>query len=275
MKDKAAGSRRRFRRGLLCFGLCAGLMCIGQPSFATNGSEVKKISEKAVEVGMASQEIHESWVEEEHRLLEEIEDLDQLVEHLLWQRKKLAVYRDDLGEKIAGLQKKAEAMEAVNMKLLPILEENLEQLQTMVEADIPSNMTERRKSMHHAKAVLSDYDMGLLDKTRAVLDAVAREVDLGHRVDVLEDEIEVGGEGRRVKMLQVGRVGLYAMTWDSEKAYQWDMESLKWKEIKADITSIHDAIEMAEGIRLVGLSKLPLARPKTVSTQQQQEATTK
>ncbi len=270
--DKCTTNPCRFRQGLVCLGLCAGLVCMGKQVFAANGSEVQQLSEKAVEVGVESQEIHELWVEEEHRLLEEIEDLEQLLDHIQWQRKKLGVYKSDLEEKIAGLQKKAEAMEAVNMKLLPILEANLAQLQTVVEADIPSNMTERRKSMLQAKAVLTDYDMGLLDKTRAVLDAAAREVDLGHRVNVLEDEIEVSGESRRVKMLQVGRVGLYAMTLDSKKAYQWDSASTQWKAIETDITSIHEAIEMAEGIRLVGLSKLPMAQPETLSGQQQQEA---
>ncbi len=242
------------------------MMAMAKISFATSAAEVKGMSEKAVEVGIVSQAAHESWVKEEHRLLEEIEDQENLLEHIQWQRKKLAVYKGDLQEKIAGLQKKAEAMEAVNMKLLPILEENLEKLQMSIDADIPGALTERRKSIHHARMVLNDYDMGLLDKARAVLDAVAREVDLGHQVNVLEDEIEVGGQRRRVKMLQVGRVGLYAMTLDNARAYQWNIADNQWVAIEDDVTSIRDAIDMAEGIRLVGLSKLPVAQP-----QQQQE----
>ncbi len=254
--------------GLFYFALCLVLLSMPSISLADTGSEVKKKSEKAVEIGVETQGILESWVEEEHKLLEEIEDLEQILEHTEWQRKKFSVYKKDLEKKIAGLQKKAEAMEAVNMKLLPILEENLEQLQAVMEADVPSNLTERRKSMHHAKMVLADYDMGLLDKTRAVLDATAKEVDLGHQVNVLEDEIEVDGVGRRVKMLQVGRVGLYAMTLDGEKAYQWDSIQSRWVAVENDVTPIHDAIEIAEGIRLVGLSKLPLAQPETRNLQE-------
>ncbi|PIE64078.1 MAG: hypothetical protein CSA26_09955 [Desulfobacterales bacterium] len=256
------------RRGAFYIALCLVILFMPCISSANTGSEVKKMSEKAVEIGVTTQGVHESWVEEEHKLLEEIEDLEQVLEHTRWQRKKFFVYRQDLEKKIAGLQKKAEAMEAVNMKLLPILEENLGQLQTVMDADIPSNLTERRKSIHHAKMVLADYDMGLLDKTRAVLDAIAKEVDLGHQVNVLEDEIEVDGVGRRVKMLQVGRVGLYAMTLDGEKAYQWDNGLGQWVAIADDVTPIHDAIEIAEGIRLVGLSRLPLAQPETSSMQE-------
>ena len=268
MESYLSGKPCQVLQGLVSFMLCLGVLIIPQASLATSATEVKKTSEEAVEVGTKSQHIHESWVEEEHRLLEELEDLENLLGHIKWQRKKLSVYKGDLEEKIAGLKEKAKAMEAVNIKLLPILEENLEQLQASADIDIPSNLTERRKSIHHARMVLNNYDMGLLDKARAVLDAVAREVDFGHHVNVSEDEIEVDGQSRRVKMLQVGRVGLYAMTLDSEKAYQWDMAGSGWRAIENDITSIHDAIEMAEGIRLVGLSKLPVAQPETQKLQE-------
>ncbi|WP_028581546.1 DUF3450 domain-containing protein [Desulfogranum japonicum] len=243
--------------------LCMAILVVAQASWATSATEVKKVSEKAVEVGIASQHIHESWIEEEHRLLGEIEDLENLLDHIQWQRKKLEIYKGDLEHKIIALKEKTKAMEAVNLKLLPILEKNLAKLQESLDVDLPCNMTERRKSIHHASLVLNDYDMGLLDKARAVLDAVAREVDLGHRVQVFENEIEIGGQGRRVKILQVGRVGLYAMTLDSEMAYHWQGSSSGWQIMENDTSSIRDAIEMAEGIRLVGLSKLPVTRPET------------
>lgn len=262
MKDTHWDTPCRSWQGLFCLSLCLGLIINSQPAFAANATAVKKLSEKAVQVGIASQQTHEAWVDEEHRLLEEIEALENQLDHIQWQRKKLAVYKSDLEEKIAGLEKKAEAMQAVNMKLLPILEKNLEHLHTVVDTDIPSNMTQRQKSLHQAAMVLNDYDMGLLDKTRAVLDAAAREVDLGHQVNVFEDEIEVEGELRRVQMLQVGRIGLYAMTLDSEKAYQWDNATSTWLTIEDETTSINEAIEMAEGIRLVGLSRLPVAQPE-------------
>lgn len=262
MNNKLPDKSHGVVQGVLSVMLCLAILAISQTSQATSATEILKTSEKAVEVGVKAQFDYESWVEQEHRLLEEIEDLENLLDHLHWQRKKLAAYQGDLKKKIEELNKKAEAMEAVNMKLLPVLEKNLARLQAVVEDDIPSNMTERRKSLHHTTMVLSDYDMGLLDMTRAVLDATAREVDLGHHVNVLEDSIDVDGASRRVKMLQVGRVGLYAMTLDSKKAYRWDVAKSIWQPIEDATTSIHDAIEMAEGIRLVGLSKLPVEQPE-------------
>lgn len=46
-----------------------------------------------------------------------------------------------------------------------------------------------------ARSILNDYDMGLPAKTRAVLEAVAHEVNLNHRLDVSIGEIEAAGGG--------------------------------------------------------------------------------
>ncbi len=149
---------------LLCTTLLFGILTVPQISYATSAGEVKDTSKKAIQIGITSQHAHESWVEEEHRLLEEIEDLENLIDHIQWQQKKFAVYKDDLQKKIAELNEKAKAMETVNMQLLPILEENLEKIQANIAEDIPGNLTERHKSIHHARMILNDYDMGLLDK---------------------------------------------------------------------------------------------------------------
>ncbi|PID76061.1 MAG: hypothetical protein CSB23_00355 [Deltaproteobacteria bacterium] len=263
VKKKYAGRACCYRQSLLYLGLCLAMVFVAnRSSFGTTASEVKKLSEKAVDAGVTSQKSHESWVDEKDRLLTELERLENRLEHIQWQRKKISVYKADLEAKIAGLQKKAAAMEALNIQLLPILEKSLEDLESQVHSDLPGNLTERRKSLLQSKMVLDNYDMGLLDKTRAVLDAIAREVDLGHRAKVLEDEIEVDGESRRVKMLQVGRIGLYAMTLDNEEAYQWDSSGKKWIAVEDGISAIQEAIEMAEGVRLVGLSRLPVTKPE-------------
>ena len=234
--------------------------------FAAKGAEVKKTAEETVEIGISAQTTHEEWVDEQHQLNEEIDSLRKRIEHVQWQRKKQQTYTADIEEKIQNLEVKAAAMEAVNNQLLPILEENMMMLDQHINTDVPFLSTERRQSVIQAKGVLNDYDLSLLDKTRAVLDAAAREVDLGHRVAVSEDDIEIEGTIRRVKMLMVGRVGLYAMTLDAENAFVYDSSTGTWKSIQESSNAVHEAIDMAEGIRLIGLSKLPLPQPVALST---------
>lgn len=235
--------------------------------FGAEGSEVRKTAEKTVEIGISAQTTHEEWVDEQHQLNEEIDSLRKRIEHVQWQRQRQKTYTIDIEEKIQDLEVKAAAMEAVNNQLLPILEENMVKLDQHINTDVPFLSTERRKSVIQAKGVLNDYDLSLLDKTRAVLDAAAREVDLGHRVAVSEDDIEIEGTVRRVKMLMVGRVGLYAMTLDAENAFAYDSSTDTWKSIQENSSAVHEAIDMAEGIRLIGLSKLPLPQPVALSNE--------
>ena len=250
---------------LIC--MMSNLAFSGTVLVAADSSQVRQTAENTVEVGVMTQQIHEDWVDAERRLLAEIEEAERRIAHVKWQRAKLRAYQEGIVEKISDLERKMVVMEAVNLELLPILEKNLDRLQETLESDIPGNMSERRKSLLHAEQVLNDYDMGLLDKTRAVLDSIAGEVDYGHQVNVAEDEIIVDGTGIRVKVLQVGRVGLYAVTLDGEKAFLWNGDDRSWRTVTGHAAAVQEAMEMAEGIRLVGLSSLPVAAPAAAEVQ--------
>lgn len=263
--SKTTGESRCRRAGLSLFLL---FTLTGSSVYATTGTDIHTLSERAVQTGGKTQVIHEEWVDEERLLRRQIEDLGARLEHIQWQRQKLQVYQRSLEHKIVELEEKSVAMEAINSRLVPILEKNLQRLREGLVTDIPYNMSERRRSLVQAQAVLDDYDMGLLDKTRAVLNAAAREVDLGHQVGVLEDEIEVNGEVRRVKTLHAGRAGLYAITLDHKNAFHWDPGTSSWKEAQSESTAIHKAIEMAEGVRLIELSSLPVYPPVTIEKQE-------
>ena len=102
-------------------------------------------------------------------------------------------------------------MAEVEMALLPVLDETVDRLGKQVEKDIPMDIDVRKKIVMQTRRILNDYDATLLNKTRAVLEAVSREVDLGYTVQVKEDEILVEEQPIQVKLLRVGRVGLYAL----------------------------------------------------------------
>lgn len=259
--------RIRVKRGFFCVSLASllSLVTLNNNAMAYTASEVKELAEKTVQVSVNAQLGHEEWLGEESELLETIDNLEEKIEFVRWQRQNIAIYQAGIEEKIVALKAKAVAMEIVNLELLPILEMNLKQLKETVDADIPVNISNRRKSLVHVQSILHDYDSGLLNKTRAVLGAVAAEVDLGHQIEVFEDEIVIADQFRRVKVLQVGRVGLYAMTLDHERAFQWDNNSSQWQVVKDGIVDIREGIEIAEGVRLMGFSRLPMNQPVAIA----------
>lgn len=233
---------------------------------AETATQVKRTAERAVAVDAATQQAVEAWQAEKQRLLADIDQARERLQNTEWQRRKAADYSATLRRKIADLKLRAAEMEKINVELLPLLDKTLERLQTFVAADRPWQQAERRRKLAQARRLLNDYDMGLLPKTHAVLEAVAREADLGHTVAVHEAEIAIDGQPRQVRLLQVGRLGLFALTMDGRQAYAWNGEQQGFKALDEGRRAIGEAMQMAEGTRILALSRLPLGRPETKTT---------
>ncbi len=228
---------------------------------AQTGTQVKQTSEKTVETDIRTQKAIEAWLEEERRLLDQIDTAKRRLKHTARRIEKNAAYRETLKEKVKNLKERSAEMEKINQDLLWVLEEALERLRVNVDADSPFYESERRKRFVQAERILDDYDIGLLQKTRTVFDAVAGEVDAGYGVDVRDGEIETDGRLKQVKMLQAGNVGLFALTPDMRAAYRWDGGRKEWLALENGCRAIEEAIRMAEGTRIIGFSLLPLGRP--------------
>jgi len=224
-------------------------------------SVVKQTSERTVATDVETQKAVDAWAAEEKELFEKIDRTERALKRVVWERKKTAEYLETLQDKMAQLREKAEEMKRINAELLPILDQGLEKLSAQVESDLPFEKTRRLQQAADAGQILNDYDAGLLVKTRTLFDAVAREVDFGYSVDIEETEIDIDGRSTRVKVLRVGRVGLYAMSMDNEKAYIWDAGQNRYLPVEDGVREIDQAVQMVERIRIIELTRLPMGRP--------------
>jgi hypothetical protein len=224
-------------------------------------SAVKQTAEKTVATDVETQQAVDAWAAEEKALLEKIDRCEQALRRVAWERKKNEAYLATLEAKVVDLREKSEEMKRINTELLPILDHAMERLTTFVQDDIPFDKTRCLKQAADAARVLNDYDANLLVKTRTLFDAVAREVDVGYSVDVKETEIEIDGRSIRVKALKVGRVGLYALTMDGQKAYVWDPGQKQYVPIEGGVREIDEAVQIVEGIRIIELTRLPVGQP--------------
>jgi len=222
---------------------------------------VKQTSEQTVTTDVETQKAVDAWAAEEKELLEKIDQQERELKRVEWESKKTAEYLSTLEGKIAELREKAEEMKRINAELLPILDQSLEQLTVFVEKDIPFEKTRRFQKVEETAHILGDYDAGLLVKTRAFFDAMAREVDFGYSVDVKETEIDIEGRSTRVKLLKVGRIGLYALSLDGDRAYEWHPEKATYIQVSGSPRHLDEAVQIVERIRMIELSRLPMGRP--------------
>ncbi len=247
--------------------LALGLLCLlgvghGQPSAAKDSpSAVKQTSERTVAVDVETQKTVDAWAAEERQLLEKIDRSERALKRMAWEQNKTSEYLETLENKMAELREKAEEMKRINAELLPILDQGLERLATCVEGDVPFDKAGRLERMADTAHILNDYDAGLLAKTRTLFDAVAREVDFGYAVDIQETEVDIEGRSTRVKLLKVGRVGLYALSMDGEKAYVWNARQNVYLPVDGSVRDIHEAVQIVERIHIIELTKLPMGRP--------------
>jgi chromosome segregation ATPase len=239
---------------------------VGQSMAAENTpSAVKETSERTVATDVETQKAVDAWAAEEKELLEKIDRTERALKRVAWERKKTAEYVETLEDKMVQLREKAEEMKRINAELLPILDQGLENLAAFIESDFPFDKARRLHDVEETAHTLNDYDAGLLAKTRALFDAVAREVDFGYSVDIQETEIEIDGRSTRVKLLRVGRVGIYALTMDAEKAYVWNSGEKKYLPVDGSVREIDEAVQIVERIRIIELTRLPVGQPVRTS----------
>ena len=245
-----------------------GTIALTAPADATetgesSGSHVKTTAEETVATDAETQQKFETWAEEKAALLEQIDDITVQLERVQWKQEKTDTYQTSLEAKITDLNRRALEMAEVETALLPLLEDAVVRLEQRMENEIPMDLEGRNNIVTQTRNMLNDYDATLLDKTRAVLEAVSREVDVGYTVQVKEDEIMVAGQPRQVKLLRVGRVGLFALTLDAEQAFSWNRADSRFEALPRDnVREITEAMEMAEGVRIIELSRLPITLPE-------------
>ena len=240
------------------------LLSVYQGSLEAAGespSAVKRTSEQTVAVDVETQKAVDAWAAEEKELLEKIDRSERALRRALWEQNKTAEYLKTLEDKMAELREKAEEMKKINAELLPILDQGAEKLAHYVEDDLPFDKARRFGQVEEVTHTLNDYDVDLLAKTRGLFDAVAREVDFGYSVDIREAEIDIGGRSTRVQLLKVGRVGLYALSMDGEKAYMWDASQKHFVPVDGDARDIDEAVRIVKRIRIIELTRLPMGRP--------------
>ncbi len=117
------------------------------------------------------------------------------------------------------------ATQAELQRLEAALEANLviavEQFADFVAEDLPFLSQERSDRIAFLKRSLDDYTLGLEEKLRRVFEALQVEGDYAKQFEITEESIDTPTGTHTVKVLRIGRVGLFAMSPDATKAWQY------------------------------------------------------
>ena len=245
---------------MFCEMILIGIMLIGPfyADAAETGAAVKQKSEKTIRVDQETQALVNAWAEEEQLLLMQVAQFESDLQNTNWQQQKNRAYIATIEAKLERLKAKEAEMQRISAGLLPFLDESFQQLNEFVAADFPFQKDVRQQRLEAVKDVLNDYDIGLLAKSRALLDVLIQEVNLGYGVELTETEIIIDERPTQVKLLHVGRVGLYALSMDEKRAFIWEPNDRRFTPLDGGVNAVKRAVQMTQRVRITELTKLPI-----------------
>lgn len=242
--------------------LTSGLLLFfaGGANAVPTAATVEQQAEQTVKAHRQSQKIVNAWSLQRGQLADQAEQLEKELKLLVRQRQKAETYLAGQEAKVAELARRLAEIDRIREGLEPLLDKTLVRLEEFVANDLPFLAGERAQRLASLKDVLDDYDSNLSLKTRRLLEALGIEARYGTRVAVSEAELELDGGTRRVRLLRLGRLGLFALDNQGSRAWRYDPAAKKFVAIQGHIRELALAAEIAQRRRVVSLVELPVGK---------------
>ena len=249
------------RQLLLAVVLCLGLAApLGAQPPAPRPEEVRQQALTAVQVRQQTQRLADRHAQVKARLQDRIEALRRRLEETARWRRKVRAYLADQQAKLAELERRRQEYQRIRRGLEPLLDQTLARLEAMVKADLPFLLSERRRRLEDLAGLLRDYDASLPRKSRRLLETLAVEARYGGAAGAVETEREIGGRLRRVCMLRLGRLALFALSGDGARAWRWERGERRFLPVEGYTRDLNLAAEIARRHRVASLVEIPLGR---------------
>ncbi|TGA71923.1 DUF3450 domain-containing protein [Aliivibrio fischeri] len=152
---------------------------------------------------------------------------------------------------LTEIESKQAQLRTTRMMLGPLLDEMVESLAQLVQADAPFLLSERQARVAHLKRLLVDASLDEGEKILSVLDAYQVELSYGYTTESWQGRVD----GSLVNFVRVGRLGFYYFTPDEKEAAVWQQG---WQPLSVDwVEQLKQTADVASGQKLPSLLTLP------------------
>ncbi|QOC22835.1 DUF3450 domain-containing protein [Wenzhouxiangella sp. AB-CW3] len=169
------------------------------------------------------------------------------------QRREQESLRNDINN-IASLQRAVQ----------PLMEDMVDALGRLVEADVPFLLEERRERVERLQNAMDDPDRSPAQRYRMVIEAYQIENEYGRTIEGYRGDIEVDGRlYENVEFLRIGRVSLIFRTDDNEVIKRYDASAGGWVDLdRAYLDDIRTASRIARERIPPDLMFIPVTAPR-------------
>ncbi len=157
-----------------------------------------------------------------------LKQLEQLNRYNASQQRQVAAQRRE----IESLKRDINNIAGLQRAIQPLMEDMLEGLGQLVEADLPFLPDERRQRIERLQAIMDDPSRSAAQRYRLVVEGYQIENEYGRTIESYRGDIEV--DGRRfenVEFLRIGRVALVFRTDDNSVLKRYDAARRQWVDL--------------------------------------------
>ena len=253
------------------FFLLVGLLlvfCLGwaQVVFSTSAPSRQKLDDtvkETVAVQKKTTTLRQEWQVESRALDDATHALELELKLLEARHVKLKGYGQQRYQEIVRLATGLNEMTEIGIRLEPFLDEMVGRIETFQATDLPFSIVERERRLADLRQVLNSYDVDLAEKLRRVMEVLKIEAGFGRGFEVSEEFLALDGVETTVRMLRLGRVGLYYLSLDGDRAGWFNRLIKRWELLSgAYHEAVKEALRMTLKQRAFDLVRLPVVGVK-------------
>lgn len=240
-----------------------GALLAGHPAASQTVGNLLQAEETRIERAQAQQDEIDGVVATTRSRFDEYQGVLREIEGLEVYNNLLQAQIDDQNAELDELRASIDQVSVIERQMLPLMTRMIASLELFIEADMPFLLEERRQRIAFLKRLVNRADVSAAEQFRNVMDAWQREMgDYGSSSEVYDEQIEVNGSRREVKILRIGRLALLYLTPDGNQAGAWDQDQRQWVTLdavyNADIRAGIEAVESGAP----ALFTVPVASPE-------------
>ena len=190
-----------------------------------------------------------------------LKQLEQLTRYNQSQQRQVDAQREEM----ASLERDINNIASLQRAMQPLMEDMVDALDQLIEADLPFLLTERRERVQRLQAAMDDPARTAAQRYRLVVEAYQIENEYGRTIEAYRGNIDVDGRlYENVEFLRIGRVALVFRTDDDETLKRFDPEAGAWVDLDMSFLSdIKTASRIAREQIPPDLMYLPVRAPES------------
>ncbi len=216
----------------ICLTACLGMLLLALSTQAQQVEPILETSRAAVQDTSRSQGRIDELDSRTQTLLSEyranLKQLEQLNRYNASQQRQVDAQRGE----IESLNRDISNIASLQRAVQPLMEDMVEALAELVEADIPLLLDERRERIDRLRGIMDDPGRSPAQRYRLVIEAYQIENEYGRTIEAYRDNIEVDGRMyENVDFLRIGRLALIFRTDDDQVLKRFDPETRRWVDL--------------------------------------------